>query len=205
MKTIFLDESGCLGFKLSSSTHFSITLLCCEHTDLKRLRNIPKRIRERKLKKRYKNCSELKANNTNDIIRKAVLKKIDKLDVEIYTIIIDKKKVYDYLKERKHILYNYITQLILNECTFDGNSVDLIVDRRGGRTLSQGFTDYIRTKFTEKNDGCKIQIEHKNSNKDGGLQMVDFVSWAIFRKYEHDEDVFYNIIEDKITIEKKFP
>jgi len=146
----------------------------------------------------------LKANNTSDVIRKAILKKLNKLDIEIYTIIINKKKVYDYLKEKKHILYNYITQLILNECSFDGNVVDLIVDRRGGKILSQAFTNYIRTKFIEKNEGCKIRIEHENSEKDGGLQMVDFVSWAIFRKYEYGQDTFYNIIKEKIIIEKRF-
>lgn len=34
--------------------------------------------------------------------------------------------------------------------------------------------------------------------------MVDFVSWVIFKKYEHGNKDFYNIIEGKIVTEKKF-
>ncbi len=200
-----MDESGCLGFKLNSSRFFSISLLCCNHYDEKKVRNIIKKIRQRKLKKKLKRYSELKANNSEDYIREAVLNKINNLDVEIYAIILNKKKVYEYLKYKKHILYNYIANLILNECSFEGSAVELIVDRRGGNILSQSFTKYIKKKFAERNEGCKIKIKHKNSEKDRGLQVVDFISWAIFRKYEFNQSKFYNIIEEKIVTEKYFP
>ena len=34
------------------------------------------------------------------------------------------------------------------------------------------------------------------------LQAVDFISWAIFRKYEKGDYEFYEIIKDKIIDEK---
>ena len=35
-----------------------------------------------------------------------------------------------------------------------------------------------------------------------GLQAVDFISWAIFRKYERGDFEFYEIIKDKIVDER---
>jgi len=35
------------------------------------------------------------------------------------------------------------------------------------------------------------------------LQVLDFVSWAIFRKYEHSDPSFFEIIKNKIVIKKE--
>ncbi len=45
--------------------------------------------------------------------------------------------------------------------------------------------------------GCEIDVEHKNSNREGCLQVLDFISWAIFRKYESKDERFYDIIKKK--------
>lgn len=202
MKTLFLDESGELGFKLTSSNYFVITILSCENSDLKCLRAISKRVRTRKLKKKYKDLSELKGNNSSDAIRKVVLEKLGKLNIEIYILALNKKEVYDYLKKKKHKLYNYIASLILNECVITDDRVELIADNRGGQILAKEFSDYVKRKFGERNQRCKLSIVHLDSKKDGGLQMVDFISWAVFRKYEHKDDRFYRIIESKIKKEE---
>jgi len=41
----------------------------------------------------------------------------------------------------------------------------------------------------------KILAEQK------ALQAADFVSWAIFRKYEYNDDNYYNLIRGKIVEE----
>src|SRR3989344_9462781 len=101
MRYLFLDESGELGFKLTSSRYFLIAILSCDEYEIKRVKKIIKRIRTRKLKKKLKELVELKANNTSKQIREAVLKKLNSLSIEIYTIILDKRQVYGYLKNKK--------------------------------------------------------------------------------------------------------
>lgn len=39
------------------------------------------------------------------------------------------------------------------------------------------------------------------SHDEKGLQAVDFISWAIFRKYEKGDFEFYELIKDKIINE----
>lgn len=130
VKYIFLDESGELGFSnKSSSKYFVITLLSCDEGEVYILRRIIKNVRRKIIKKKLKNYPELKGNKSLDQTRKEVLEKFMKTNSEVFTIILDKSAVYEYLKNKKNKLYNYISNLILNECSFESSSVCLVVDK----------------------------------------------------------------------------
>ncbi len=204
MKYIFLDESGELGFDDKSSKYFIITLLACDEEELNAVRRIIKRVREKLIKKKVKKLPELKGNNSNDKIRREVLERLAKTRTEIFTIILDKTKVYEYLKEKKNKLYNYISNLIINECSFDTKNICLVVDRsKPTRSLRADFDNYLKFKLKEKLSSCNLIIGHENSQNENCLQVLDFASWAIFRKYEHKDEEFYSIIKDKIIIKKE--
>ena len=51
MRYIFLDESGELGFKPTSSKYFVITLLSCDEGEIYALRRIIKKVRAKIIKK----------------------------------------------------------------------------------------------------------------------------------------------------------
>jgi len=101
MKYIFLDESGELGFKALSSKYFIITLLSCDEGELYSLRRIIKKVREKIVKKKVKRFPEIKGNNSSDEIRKEVLQRFMKTNSEIFVIILEKAKVYEYLKKQE--------------------------------------------------------------------------------------------------------
>lgn len=204
MKYIFLDESGKLGFKFNSSKYFVITLLSCDEGEIYDLRRIMKKVRSRIIKKKMKKYPELKGNNSTDEIRKDILNRFVKTNSEIFTIILEKSKVYEYLKSKKNKLYNYISNLILNECSLDSDHVSLVVDKsKTNRSLREDFDNYVRKSINQKNNNCKLEIKHENSQKEGCLQVLDFVSWSIFRNYEYKDSQFMDTIKDKIVIKKE--
>lgn len=204
MKYIFLDESGELGFKDLSSKYFIITLLSCDEGEIYSLRRIIKRVREKIVKKKIKRYPEIKGNNSTDKIRKEVLQRFMKTNSEIFVIVLEKSKVYEYLKGKKNKLYNYISNLILNECSFDNPCVCLIVDRsKSNRSLRDDFDNYIRKMLRDKNHLDKLTIKHENSQNEACLQVLDFISWDIFRNYEYKDPQFMDIIKDKIVIKKE--
>ena len=204
MKYIFLDESGELGFKASSSKYFVITLLACDEGELYSLRRIMKKVRNKIIKKKLKKYPELKGNNSNDHIREDVLKRFMGTKSEIFVIILEKSKVYEYLKDKKDKLYNYISNLILNECSLEDSNIKLVVDKsKSNHSLREDFDNYIRKKLDEKNQACKLSIKHENSQNEAVLQVLDFVSWAIFRNYEYQDHRFMEIIKNKIVIKKE--
>ncbi len=204
MKYIFLDESGELGFKKTSTKFFIITLLSCEEGEVYSLRRIMRKVRSKIIKKKMKRFPELKGNNSTDKIRKGVLNRFVKTNSEIFVIILDKSKVSEYLKEKKNKLYDYISNLILNECSLDGSNISLIVDKsKTNRSLREDFDNYIRKNILGRKNDCILKIKHENSQKDECLQVLDFISWAIFRNYEYNDPEFMNIIKDKIVIKKE--
>lgn len=202
MKYIFLDESGELGFKENLSTKFfTITLLVCGIKEEQELQRVIKKVRQRFFKKKLKISSEIKWHNSNEEIRNKILGKLAEINLEIFTIVLDKSKVYEYLKEKKHKLYNYLSKLILTECSIT-DSIELIVDRsKNKRSLRDDFNEYIRENMKQ----AQIPIRHEDSRSNGGLQCLDFISGAIFNKYEFGKLDYYNLIKPKIVTEKQFP
>ncbi|MBS3092188.1 DUF3800 domain-containing protein [Candidatus Pacearchaeota archaeon] len=203
LKYMFLDESGDLGFGVKSSRFFTVTLLVCEIHEEQELQRIIKKIRQRILKKKLKQATEIKWNNSSEEIKQRIFQRLEKINFEVFTIILDKSKVYDYLKEKKHKLYNYLSKLIIAECSIDGK-FELIVDRsKGKRSLRDDFNNYIRENLKEE---CQnLSITHEDSKSSGSLQVLDFISGAIFNKYEFNNLDYYNMIRNKITTEKEFP
>ena len=88
---MFVDESGYLGPR--GSNFFVIA--CLSTTNVKPIENIIKRVRERKLKKKWREVAELKANSSSPEIRIAVLNRLVKCECEIGLIVIDKKQIKD--------------------------------------------------------------------------------------------------------------
>ncbi|MEK6848817.1 MAG: DUF3800 domain-containing protein [Nanoarchaeota archaeon] len=204
MKYIFLDESGELGFKSASSKYFVITLLACDEGELYAIRRIIKKVREKIVKKKLIRYPEIKGNNSSDKIRIDILQRLIRTQSEIFVIILEKSKVYEYLKDKKSKLYNYISNLILNECSFDNPSTCLVVDKsKSNRSLRDDFNNYIKRKIEERKNLDKLVIKHENSQNEACLQVLDFVSWAIFRNYEHKDSRFMEIIKDRIVIKKE--
>lgn len=202
---IFLDESGDLGFSEKSSKWFLFTLVVVD--DLKKLERIVKKVRNG-LKKKYKRTfKELHAYNCNDITRTRMLRLLADEDVKVVTTILNKEKVYIDLQNQKNFLYNYTANIILDRLVNtkiidDTRHISLVVDRRDTKKkLRDNFISYIETAMeARRNGGFKMSLAASHDEK--GLQAVDFISWAIFRKYERGDFEFYEIIKDKIIDEK---
>lgn len=206
MGYIFLDESGDLGFDFSkdkTSKFFIITFIFVKHKRI--LEKIVKQIfrkltgKERKYTKGILHCYKTKPS-----VRKAVLSKLSSTDVSIIAIVLNKNKVYTKLKNEKHVLYNYVTNILLDR-VFTKNLVPtseiihLIASKREtNKFLNENFRNYIRDSNRQKID---IKAEIRTPIEEKSLQIADFASWAIFRKYELNDMEYYNIIKNVISEE----
>jgi hypothetical protein len=198
--TIFIDESGDLG-KGGSAT-FTIAFLTT--TDTVSLLRIIKKTRQKKLKHYKRDLPELKANSSSPEIRKYVLEQIAKCDCEINCIIVNKNKVYEYLFKNKNKLYNYVCGILVEELHTNVPKIELIIDKKdSNRMLREDFNKYIQNRIREYAPLCKTKIVHLNSYEHSGLQVVDFVAWAIQRKETMGEADYFKIIEPKIKTIKR--
>lgn len=53
----------------------------------------------------------------------------------------------------------------------------------------------------EHRANTEIKLEIRTPTEEKCLQIVDALSWGIFRKYEHNDNSYYNIFKDIIIEE----
>jgi len=209
MAYIFMDESGDLGFnfkKKKTSKYFVIT--CLFALNKRPLERIVKNIFKSFTKKEIKfHQGSLHCYKETAKIKNRVLAKLSELEnVSVLLIYLNKKKVYTKLQDEKHVLYNYVSNILLDRiCSKQliplKDKVNLIVSRREtNKFLNLNFHSYLKTQILN-NHKINIDLELKRPYEEKSLQIVDFASWAIFRNIEHGDKTYYEIIKDKIVEE----
>ncbi len=129
------------------------------------------------------------------------------MDISIISTILNKNKVYIDLQSQKNYLYNYTANIILdrliNSKLIDkNNELILVVDKKDTKkNLKENFISYISEGMKRKQSGT-FKMSLAASHDEKGLQAVDFICWAIFRKYEKGDYEFYELIKDKILDER---
>ncbi|MCR4324621.1 MAG: DUF3800 domain-containing protein [Candidatus Curtissbacteria bacterium] len=207
MAYIFLDESGDLGFnsKKKNSKFFVITAVSIE--DKKPLEKVVKKVHSQ-LRKKVKKLSGgvLHSYKEKPRTRLSLLKLLNKKEITIMTIYLNKEKVYTRLRQQKHVLYNYVTNILLDRIMTkklvdtNKNVTFIAAKRETNKFLNENFKDYIE-KQTIDNHKVKISVQIKSPSEEKSLQATDFVSWAIFRKYEKLDGIYYDVIKKKIVEE----
>jgi hypothetical protein len=204
-----MDESGDLGFdfkKRGTSRYFVVTLLFVPH-EKGPIEKVVKKIHSQLAKKHKKRIGTLHATDEKPVTRQRLLKALTEKDCAVMTIYLNKERVYSQLQDEKQILYNYVTNILLDRIytkriiDIDG-PIELIASRREtNRFFNENFCSYLKKQVaTTHQKVLPIRIATPQAEK--GLQVVDFVSWAIFRKYEHGDDSYYNIIKQLIAEER---
>lgn len=205
MAYIFLDESGDLGFKKKSSKWFLFTIAIVD--DYRALEKIVKKV-WKPLKKKHKKLSELHAYHEDAITRKRLLRMADALrDLKIMCTVLEKKKIHIDLQNQKQYLYTYTANVLLEnlygkKILRKGEPIHLFVDRKETKKkLRTDFINYLTESVEGKHEG-KFSVILHSSHENKSLQAVDFISWAIFRKYERGDFEYYEIIKNKIIDER---
>jgi hypothetical protein len=204
---IFLDESGDLGFnpKKQNSKYFIITTLFA--VDKSPIEKIVKKT-HKKLMKKVKRLSGgiLHSVKEHPITRKRLLSLLAEQACSIMVIYLKKSKVYTKLQNEKHVLYNYVTNILLDRImtkkllNINKEIIMIAAKRETNRFLNDNFKTYLQEQIGGKHR-ASIKIEVKMPSEEKSLQAVDFASWAIFRKYERGDSLYYNLIK-KIIVEE---
>jgi hypothetical protein len=220
---IYQDESGCLGFKQGSSEYFVVAILCPQNN--KHLYNVVRKFKGTLIKSGWPKTVEIKAHNLfiasiDPRIPKEykyknlpvkplfdILTSLSKCDLVIDSIVVLKSKINKDLRTLPYgILFNYYTARVLVDRIVQYDDVHLFVDETNKQTHNLlEFDVYIKNgALLTKKRNFPLEIVHGNSSVIHGISAVDFVSWAIFRKYESDDTRFFDIIKQKLGVYKTY-
>lgn len=213
---IFLDESGDLGFDFSkpmTSRKFVITLLVCDGKGvIDSLRKAVRRTLKNKLNRNKSGNSvahELKGAKTTLSIKKYFSRNLVQKGCRLYTVILNKQRVYDRLQksQAKKKLYNFLARFILEKIDLNNAStaVTLILDRCKNKEEIRDFNNYVENQMEALLPlNIPLNIYHERSHENAGLQAVDLFCWGIFRKYEKDETDWYDVYRNMIVFETEY-
>jgi hypothetical protein len=210
MAYIYMDESGCLGFdfeKQGTSRHFVITFLFSAHR--RRLDKIVKKtFQSMPARVRQVHPGVLHCNKEKPAIRMKVLQLLAQEEsASIMAIRLNKEKVYASLQDEKSVLYNYVTNILLDRIFTRklvplDEPLHLIASRREtNKFLNENFQAYLAQQAT-KNHSQPLEVDILPPHAEKGLQVVDFASWAIFRSHERGDSGYYDVIRHKVVEDK---
>lgn len=204
---IFMDESGDLGFNPNkkNSRYFIVTIVFAKGK--KPLERIVKKTHQ-SLRKNIKKMSGgvLHAVKEKPATRRKLLSQLPEHGCSIMAIYLNKANVYTHLQDEKHVLYNYVTNILLDRI-MKKNFIDsteqivLVAERREtNKFINLNFSNYLENQIKQKHK-LDLSVSIKTPSEEKVLQLVDFISWSIFRKYERKDKSYYDIFKTKLVEE----
>lgn len=208
---LYLDESGDLGFDFVNkkpTKFFTICILTVKGAESrKRIAKMIERTLRRKLNpknKRRRIVHELKATSTTLQIKQYFYRNIRNADFSIYSLTLNKKRLYPNLINDKSRVYNWIARMLLDQIDFSDaqTQVNLVIDKSKSKPEIAEFDRYVLWNLKGKiNPKIPLSIAHKDSREDLCLNVADLFSWGIFRKYEKKDSAWYKVYQEKIRFE----
>lgn len=206
--TAFADEFGNNSFDFQSQgSHFIIATVI---TKTENLNNLSSQLNEIRKKHNFQ-TGEIKSSGVgpNHTRRKNILEDIAKLDISIYAVLVDKRKLSGEGFNYKKSFYKFLNNLLYKELYRTFPNLDLNVDEHGGNDFMREFKKYVekhhlRTLFS----GSDFNIQNSKLNE--FIQLADFVAGTLgyifddLKKSEHSEK-FFDIISPIISSLNHFP
>lgn len=203
---IFLDEGGNFDFSKNGTKYFTMTSITVQRPFdfYVSLTSLKYDLMEDGPALEYFHASE-----DMQMVRDKVFAIIGKdiPDIIIDTVIVDKRKTNPALRDIKQFYLKMLGYLLKYIC--DNRNVELYesviitTDKIPVNKKRQSVEKTIKKNLAGimKSAEKPYQILHHNSKSSFSLQVVDYCNWAIFRKWEKEDDRSYDLIKNRIRSE----
>ena len=199
MTYLFIDESGDLGKK--QGTYFIMAGIVTNNPELVRKiitekfdSSFRKYLVDSEIRER-----EIKAHFSGSVTKRYILSELSKIDCDIYIVAVEKAKILDKWEPspEQNKLYHAICSRLLRKVGRREDLIYVIMDERHKeRHLRKFFKNYMEKNFLR--EGQKIRFRQVPSHEDAGLLVVDFVAWALGRKFNFDDETYSDLLKTKI-------
>lgn len=200
------DESGDLG-----TAHDYFVIACVETSNPKSIQNKIKKmdLKTKKTFPSYSAVSEIKATDSNGIIKAYYLERLAEKDIKVSYAVAHLPTIKKELVNDENLLYNYLLHFLIVPIAKRSVGKRLVInlDNRTKKVQSaNSFSDYIKIKLMyDLNLDVEIEVHYFDSQNSKLIRAADFFANAIFTKYEWEHDYFYNLFLDNVDNKVLFP
>lgn len=207
---LYLDESGDLGFDFVNkkpSRFFTVCILATSQREsfLKIRQAVRKTIRRKLNKPKGNKIQELKGTNTALAVKCYFYQQIKDVTFGLYSMTLNKRRVYERLTYEKDRVYNFIARKVLDQISFEKASfrVQVVIDKSKSKPEVVEFNNYIFQQLEGRLDPkVSMNIDHLISHQDAVLQATDLFAWGIFQKYERKNEEWYRVFKNKVLFDE---
>lgn len=189
----FIDESGNFGFDFESKGVSSYFVLTAVLTDQEVTPIVEKEAE--KIRKHHFQTGEMKSSNIkNDQRRFRILEDLSKLNIHIFAVIINKRKLFqDSGLSYKPSFYKFLNSIIYNNLYNSFRRIEIYSDEHGSPEYMQKFKEYVNEKhipslFSESD------FYFSNSKNSVLIQVADIISGTISKSFEENNLKLFKII-----------
>ncbi|WP_294323552.1 DUF3800 domain-containing protein [uncultured Chryseobacterium sp.] len=203
----FADEFGNNSFKFSTeSSHFIIASIIVNYEDLDEFYTEVEKIRSK-----YFQTGEIKSSKVKDNHKRRllILNELIKLKFNVYSVVVDKTKLYGEGFKYKKSFYKYLNGILYKELYKTFPQLELKVDEHGGNEFMLEFKNYVRQNHIRTLfEGSEFFVN--KSDKELGVQVADFVAGTLgyifddHKKSDYSQE-FLKILSAKIISINHFP
>jgi hypothetical protein len=127
-------------------------------------------------------------------------------EIKIDVIVVEKLKCYQSLRENPGKMYGIMSgQLLKNICHQTGQT-EIVFSRKDSKLKArkelEAEVERIRLDYLENhprlNAELSLTYQHNPHYTHGGLQIADYVAYAVFQFFEKRNNTYYKIIENRI-------
>lgn len=209
--TVFVDESGDVGFSARSSKHLTLVAVATEAPLA--LERIPRRIRRTLVAKGQRRVPELKFHASSPRVRRAVLETVrESAGVRAISIVVKKTTALRLRAGEKADFYDWACGHLAVETAHLGRNADalhVVFDSRTmtkatGHSRDADLAAQIGREFASmKCIPPEIRVSRLDSRNSGGIQVADFIAGAIQRSHERGDESYRRIISPIIVKEMR--
>ncbi|RWX74220.1 MAG: DUF3800 domain-containing protein [Candidatus Methanosuratincola verstraetei] len=204
--TLYIDESGDVGFKPNSSEVFVIGYLVAGKP--LRLSNDLNKLRRRLSKRLGIEIPEFKFSKDREEVRSAVLGLIAESDVTCGFVAVKKGSAIPYLQQNPDRMYNYLAvnypiKRVLR--TFNPERIRYVIDKQvwSGKRRD-GFDRYVKDKASWVSvmecNSCRppaIHLVHEDSRNDPCLQAADYLAGSVYAAITRGKRNYFEKMEGR--------
>lgn len=211
-KYAFIDEFGAFGFDFDNpgcSSHFIVVAIVVDEKDLETVSNGIEIIRRKNFQTGEIKSCKIGKNHSRRI---AVLNELKQLPFHIFSIICDKRKIYENSGLRyKQPFYKFINNIVHQELRINYSNLVITADEVGGNDYLSSFAEYVRSKEIPLDLFDSSLFKFENSKHSIIIQLADLVAGSLAYNYdihktaESDGHNYKSLLENKILRIGYFP
>jgi hypothetical protein len=190
----FIDESGSYGFSFKNhDTHFIVTAILVEEGEKTKI------LEEsfNKIKEKIFHGAEIKSNKIKDTTRIRIFNEIKNLDFSFYSVIIDKREIFDDsgIRNWRKSFYKFLYRQLYEKLYSTFSNITCFSDELIDKKFIAGLKEYIEK---ETQNTLFQQVTFANSKDIHLIQLADLISGTLNRYFSKKSNLdLYYLLEDQ--------